>query len=290
MTVTGIHGIQTGIASLSWPGAPATITKWDVQETGDSAFLDCEYKYIIAGKEYTNNRIASYVLSKDDIYKIGYTAQAGSVHEMYYDPANPKNSVLIKGWRCWVPLLGIAFFCGSIGLIIAVWKNRVVRESWGTWPWFSIEKEKAVARHKIVADTPSCDVSQIPAVFDRLKKDGKDESFAIFMFQPPNQPRPKDVINIQFSIEDGRVGLDWCLIGPSNIRDKEKFERCISMCGSKSQLREANQVKYLRVEDGDLPLLCQKVICDLYEKKAHTKLEMVVEGFQWPGRNQSITS
>jgi len=43
-----------------------------------------------------------------------------------------------------------------------------------------------------------------------------------------------------------------------------------------------NQVKYLRTEDGDLPRLCQKVVCDLYEKNPETKLDLVVEGFSWP--------
>lgn len=140
----------------------------------------------------------------------------------------------------------------------------------------------ALAKKKFVADMPVCQVSQIPEVFERLKKEGKDGSFVVFMFQPLNQPTADDAINIQFSIEDGRIGLDWCLIAPSNIRDKEKFERLVLSLGSKVLSREMNQVKYLRIEDGDLPPLCQKVICDLYSKKADTKLDMVVEGFSWP--------
>jgi len=134
----------------------------------------------------------------------------------------------------------------------------------------------------VIADTPVCDVSQIPAVFERLRKEGKDASFAVFMFQPPHQPRADDAINIQFSIEGGRIGLDWCLIGPSNIRDKERLERFVTSHGYKIRAREMNQVKYLRIEEGNLPQLCQKIICDLYEKKPETKLDMVVEGFSWP--------
>jgi len=134
----------------------------------------------------------------------------------------------------------------------------------------------------VIADTPFCDVSQIPAVFERLRKEGKDASFAVFMFQPPHQPRADDAINIQFSIEGGRIGLDWCLIGPSNIRDKERLERFVTSHGYKIRAREMNQVKYLRIEEGNLPQLCQKIICDLYEKKPETKLDMVVEGFSWP--------
>jgi len=139
-----------------------------------------------------------------------------------------------------------------------------------------------LAKKKIVAATPVCQVSQIPEVFERLRDGGKDGSFAVFMFQPLNQPNADDGVNIQFSIEDGRIGLDWCLIGPSNIRDKEKFERLALSLGSKVLSREMNQVNYLRIEDGELPQLCQKVICDFYSMKADTMLDMVVEGFSWP--------
>ena len=64
-----------------------------------------------------------------------------------------------------------------------------------------------LAKKKIVADTHVCQVSDIPAVFERLKKEGKDGSFAVFMFQPPNQPNADDAINIQFSFD----GVGACL-------------------------------------------------------------------------------
>ena len=140
----------------------------------------------------------------------------------------------------------------------------------------------AAKKRVVIADTPVCTVSQIPAVFERLTNEGRDGSFAVFMFQPPNKPSSDDAINIQFSIEGGPIGLDWCITGPSNIRDKEKFERRVLSLGYKIGEREMNQVKYLRTEDGDLPRLCQKVVCDLYEKNPETKLELVVEGFSWP--------
>src|SRR5262249_17295046 len=89
----------------------------------------------------------------------------------------------------------------------------------------------AARKKAVIADTPVCTVSQIPAVFERLKNEGGDGSFAVFMFQPPNKPGSDDAINIQFSIEGGRIGLDWYLIGPSNIQDKEKFKRRVSSLG-----------------------------------------------------------
>lgn len=146
-TIIETHGVLTGIASLSWPEAPATITKWDVQislggstkSTASRAVLVCEYRYTVAGNEYTNNRVASYPLSRDDIYRIGNSATAGSVQKVHYDPSNPKNSVLIKGWNCWALMVGLIFFSGTLAIIIALWKSREnIIELWKNWPWFNL--------------------------------------------------------------------------------------------------------------------------------------------------------
>lgn len=132
------------------------------------------------------------------------------------------------------------------------------------------------------ASMPVCTLEQIPVVFEQLKQKGHDGSFAIFMFDPPGVSNTDDAINIQFSIENGRIGLDWCLIGAANIRDIEKFEGFIAAHGQRPRMMEVNQVKYLRVEHGDLPLLCQGVIIELYAMRCDVKLDMAVQGFPWP--------
>ena len=133
-----------------------------------------------------------------------------------------------------------------------------------------------------VVGTPVCTLEQIPDVFERLKQQGKNASFAVFMFQPPGKSNPDDAVNIQFSIEDGHIGLDWCLLGSTNISDKDKLQRFITEQGYKAESKELNRVKYLRVEQGDLPRLCQNVITKLYGMGRDVELDMVVEGFSWP--------
>lgn len=135
---------------------------------------------------------------------------------------------------------------------------------------------------KAYVSTPACTVETIPTVFARLKSEGRDGSFAIFMFPSPDRPSADDEINLQFSIEGGRIGLDWCLIGPANIQNREKFERFVGSLGYRIRACEANRVKYLRVEAGDLALLGQKVVRELYGQNPEAKIDMVVEGFSWP--------
>jgi hypothetical protein len=125
-------------------------------------------------------------------------------------------------------------------------------------------------------------VGQLSLIFDRLKTEGKDGSYAAFVFQPPGRPRDDDSVNIEFSVEGGRIGLDWCLIAPANIRDQEKYEQFVTSLGYQFRSCEMNQVKFLRIDEGNLPQLCEKVVCDLYHSRRDTRLDLVVEGFTWP--------
>jgi hypothetical protein len=148
-TVMQSRDVLTGIASLSWPETSGTITKWKVEPdyggpTASSAsrvFLTCEYRYIVGDTEYTNSRVASYPLSNSDINRIGYSVSEGSVQKVYYDPTNPKIAVLVRGWKCWMLLIGCAFFIGPLAIILALWKSRGnILGLWKDWAWFSLPK------------------------------------------------------------------------------------------------------------------------------------------------------
>jgi hypothetical protein len=126
-------------------------------------------------------------------------------------------------------------------------------------------------------------MAAIPAIFVRLQATGKDSSFAVLGFLPPGKTSVQDDgFNVQFSIEGGRIGFDWVLIAPANIRDKDKFVQFAGRLGYKVVACEGNKVKYLRVENGDLPKLCEAVIRDLYSVSPDTDLYFNPDGFTWP--------
>jgi len=126
-------------------------------------------------------------------------------------------------------------------------------------------------------------MADIPAIFEKLRAVEKDGSFAVFIFMPPGKESSDEAINVQFSIEQGRIGFDWVLLGPSNIRDKEKFVQFAEGLGYKVVEREMNNVKYLRVEEGgSLPSLCEASIRDLYSISSDAELGLIPEGFTWP--------
>jgi len=147
----------------------------------------------------------------------------------------------------------------------------------------------ATAKDTQAAENPSLDeyeirVKDIHAVFARLKAQAKDETFAVFVFTPGPEPfdPKKEAINIQFYFEDGRIGLDWVLLGPQNIQDQEKYKRLAKSLGYKVFAKEKNRVRYLRTEEGDLPRLCERAIIDLYSLRQDSKIGLLIHGMRWP--------
>ena len=123
-------------------------------------------------------------------------------------------------------------------------------------------------------------VSSIPEVYSKLERTGADGSFAVFI-PTPQQSRSDEALNIQFSIENGVVGLDWVLISSVNIRDRDGFE---DLARSKRiQLREvkSNNVRYLRTEVRDAPSLCMDVLKTLYGLAESDTVGLLVENFEW---------
>ena len=134
-----------------------------------------------------------------------------------------------------------------------------------------------------VAQTDTISVVDIESVYDALKSTGKDGSFAVFM--PPKLEEDEDCLNIQFSIENGAIGLDWVLISPVNIRDKGKYVELLDDKRIPYRELETNDVSYIRIEDGRSPKICQSVLGEMYGVSGRIGIELIVEGFQWPASN-----
>ena len=124
-------------------------------------------------------------------------------------------------------------------------------------------------------------IADIPRILAAVSASNRTPTFAAFLFTTPDQPDSKDAVNLQFSLENGRVGFDWVLLAPRNIKDKESFIEYVRRRGYSLSERKMNNVAYLRIEDGDLAQLCSDVVTRLYARPRDEPFEMIVEGFEW---------
>lgn len=137
----------------------------------------------------------------------------------------------------------------------------------------------SVVKSRSVEVTPEyTTMDQIPSLVSKLRKTGKNGSFVVFMFQIKGS---KDEIlpNLQYSIENDKVGFDWVLIAPQNVKDEDGITAFLTKQGSPVSKREMNDVRYLRVEGNGIEDLGAKVLRDFYHLPSDTKLELIVDGF-----------
>ncbi|MFL6373988.1 MAG: hypothetical protein ACJ73D_04905 [Pyrinomonadaceae bacterium] len=66
--------------------------------------------------------------------------------------------------------------------------------------------------------TDTATVGEVSRIVKRLEAERKNASWVAFSFGEPHSEK----LNLQFSIENGALGMDWVLIGPGNIRDRDK--------------------------------------------------------------------
>lgn len=139
----------------------------------------------------------------------------------------------------------------------------------------------AILLRSRVAATYAVSVADIPRVLTTLTACTADPAFAVFISNTPDRPDSQGALNLQFSLEGGRPGFDWVLLGSRNVQEQQRFIEFARQCGYDPKMKEENHVKYLRVEEGDLAALCESVITTLYRLDRTTPLRLLVHGFKW---------
>ena len=118
-------------------------------------------------------------------------------------------------------------------------------------------------------------VADVGDVFRQISAQGVETSFAVFAIRTGHED---DAVEIQFSVEDGRTGLDWILMSPANIEEKPKVIQYAASKGVEWQEKEMNDWLYLRIEQGDVVGLCTSLIENLYQVE---QVELKYGGFRY---------
>ena len=118
-------------------------------------------------------------------------------------------------------------------------------------------------------------VADVDEVFRQISAQGVETSFAVFAMRTGKED---DAVEIQFSVEDGKTGVDWILMSPANIEEKSKVIQYAASKGVEWQEKEMNDWLYLRIEQGDVVGLCTSLIEDLYQVE---QVELKYGGFRY---------
>ena len=119
--------------------------------------------------------------------------------------------------------------------------------------------------------------SQIPDVVKQWDAKAGEADFAVLMFKSPYALAGEDPwVNLQYSVQDGDLGIDWVLLGSRNIEDRRRISEFMSKAGYLVMIRETNDVLFLRVEDGDVAALGLSIVTDCYQIDSKAEIRVLV--------------
>lgn len=123
-------------------------------------------------------------------------------------------------------------------------------------------------------------LDEILEVYHHLRLNGKEGACAIFR---PRKARKNetDILNIQFSIKQGRIGLDWILQNPINISQQAVFLAAAKSLVYPVKSIEQDGIKTLRVEGEMSPLICRQLLANLYNLYGKKTIKLYLQGIQW---------
>ena len=115
---------------------------------------------------------------------------------------------------------------------------------------------------------------------EQLIENGREDSWMVFLFDTLKVSELTDDrgLALQYSVINRRIGLDWVLIGPRNIADRESLETFMTQRGHTVELQDMNFVQFLRVEDGDLAALGESILDVFYGVPATAQLGLLIDG------------
>jgi hypothetical protein len=198
-----INPVVLWIKAASWPVTEATITKATIEENHDSegssyraAFT---YDYTVAGKPYSNDRYGLLQISgrRKSAKKLVDQHPVGSKTSVYYDPLDPRNSLMNR-----TPGMGLLF--GLIPLVFLLVGGGIIgwfvtgrHRTWSEKQAAKIARQQGMIPAGLTGTDPA---ATAPLVFE---DDEKDQQFDKPLKLRPEQSRIAVLVGI------GLFALFW---------------------------------------------------------------------------------
>jgi len=131
-------------------------------------------------------------------------------------------------------------------------------------------------------------IADLQRLFHALRSHAEEGSFAVLTLRAADANGAAAEAYVQFSIEGGRIGLDWLLQSQRNISDRARFVEVARALGHAVNERQTGDVRYLRVDQGDLPHLAAALAERLYGLGPNNAVPLMCEGFEWKNRQSAV--
>jgi hypothetical protein len=118
-------------------------------------------------------------------------------------------------------------------------------------------------------------IADIQRLLVALGSSRKEPAFAVLLLTDPHN------IELQFAVSDGKVGMEWTLLAPNNIKDRAKVTEYCQAAGYRVHDRTQNRVEYLRVEGAGVSDLGAGLLRTLYGVTPEAPMELIAEGIEW---------
>jgi len=141
--------------------------------------------------------------------------------------------------------------------------------------------KKNISQRASETDGGLVTLQDLPNLVDALKTSGKNGSFFVLLIPGTAEDDGYDA-NLQFSIDNNEVGIDWVLIAKSNIKMKDNFMEISTNAGLSCKSNSGNNVVFLRATGNkDLARIGQDIIHKMFPDKIESKMKLIITGMKW---------
>lgn len=124
-------------------------------------------------------------------------------------------------------------------------------------------------------------LGDVARIHDAVRDATKKEVFAVFLIPSEQEEKSDGLPSVEFSQEDGVIGLDFVLLSKANLAKRESFEHLATSLGYTAVSRSMADVPYLRVVGDDLPNLMRETLLHVFGVGPNEEMALVLEGVDY---------
>lgn len=120
-------------------------------------------------------------------------------------------------------------------------------------------------------------INEIGDIFNKVINLKKEHSFVVFIFELKQKRYTENILNIQFSYEKGRIGLDWLLTTEAAIGELQSFISLLKKYKYEYIKHNEGDCEFIRIEEGDLVKLALHIFTELFRFDVEEEVEVFKE-------------